>query len=612
MTRQSIRPQQCVALGFFALAVLLVAIVFTPGLAADFYLDSNKLFQLEDLFREGGWDICLEDILFGRFPGRVISQLTFYINIVIDQGIDARHIRLTNVAIHCLNALLVYLFSKQLMIQADVSEHSRLLAVGVALVWLVSPVNVAGVLYAVQRSNQLAAFFSLAALVFYLRLRIVAWRQQYAFFFRALLSVGVTCFTLVGYACKENAVLVPLFIVLTECFLAGPQRVGCYVRKRRSWIVCGLVLLAIVCLWSLSRSGLIDYQGRSFTMGERLWTEARVFWLYIGQLIAPVSSATGLFHDGLPISTGLLSPQSTGGAVIALGLLGFFLSRLWAHPELGVFAYGIAFFSAGHLLESTFLPLELYFEHRNYLPSVGVYLALAAGVTWLARRARPRLVGLFLLTWFAGLTIMANAKSRTWAAPEVAYTLALQRDYGSPRAASALAQIELESGHPDSALELLERVVQTAPVGAMRARLQQLYILCAVNASPSDEFYRSLAENRTDGPAIEISQALGNVVTITAVTGCKAVDVPRLVKLFQQISERVGKTGRDTWYIDYYIGQLMLTVDPQQAASWYAGLFRAEQRSAGLALQDLINAQPGLAIDAVTREKLRLLEELSR
>ena len=42
-----------------------------------------------------------------------------------------------------------------------------------------------------------------------------------------------------------------------------------------------------------------------------------------------------------------------------------------ANPVLKPVAFGIAFFLGGHLLESTVLPLELYYEHRNYLPSFG-------------------------------------------------------------------------------------------------------------------------------------------------------------------------------------------------------------------------------------------------
>ena len=40
-------------------------------------------------------------------------------------------------------------------------------------------------------------------------------------------------------------------------------------------------------------------------------------------------------------------------------------------------AFGGLFFLAAHSLESTFIPLEMYFEHRNYLPMFGVFICIA-------------------------------------------------------------------------------------------------------------------------------------------------------------------------------------------------------------------------------------------
>ena len=64
--------------------------------------------------------------------------------------------------------------------------------------------------------------------------------------------------------------------------------------------------------------------------------------------------------------------------------------------------YGILFFLAGHALESSIFPLEIYFEHRNYLPAVGLALALVSGLMQLERTmlqtpARLLLVGLVVI-----------------------------------------------------------------------------------------------------------------------------------------------------------------------------------------------------------------------
>ena len=114
---------------------------------------------------------------------------------------------------YVVNGLLVYLFAVLLLNRTRYRERRQLLAAAVALAWLISAVNVSGVLYAVQRMNQLSAFFSLGALVYYLRIRGAgSGRPPSAPRLLALIA-GVAAFTVVAYLCKENALLVPLSLI---------------------------------------------------------------------------------------------------------------------------------------------------------------------------------------------------------------------------------------------------------------------------------------------------------------------------------------------------------------------------------------------------------------
>ena len=51
-------------------------------------------------------------------------------------------------------------------------------------------------------------------------------------------------------------------------------------------------------------------------------------------------------------------------------------------------AFAVLFFLAGHILESSIFPLELIFEHRNYLPSFGPWFALGVSGLLLANHFR--------------------------------------------------------------------------------------------------------------------------------------------------------------------------------------------------------------------------------
>jgi tetratricopeptide (TPR) repeat protein len=84
----------------------------------------------------------------------------------------------------------------------------------------------------------------------------------------------------------------------------------------------------------------------------------------------------GLYHDDVIVSESLSEPLATLIVVISwLGaLLGFVIFLKWQWSCYLVFA--IAWFLVGHSAESTVLPLELYFEHRNYFPGIGLFLAI--------------------------------------------------------------------------------------------------------------------------------------------------------------------------------------------------------------------------------------------
>ncbi|MGH8627614.1 MAG: tetratricopeptide repeat protein, partial [Gammaproteobacteria bacterium] len=119
---------------------------------------------------------------------------------------------------------------------------------------------------------------------------------------------------------------------------------------------------------------LATYDYRTFDLGERLMTEARVIWFYLALILLPRLSALGLYHDDIAISRGLLDPPSTLWAI--LGLFALLAIALRVRRKAPMLSFGILFFLAGHSMESTVFSLEIAHEHRNYVPMIGILLAL--------------------------------------------------------------------------------------------------------------------------------------------------------------------------------------------------------------------------------------------
>lgn len=120
------------------------------------------------------------------------------------------------------------------------------------------------------------------------------------------------------------------------------------------------------------------YLSRPFSLYERLLTESRILIDYLQQFFVPKIQTSGLFYDNYKLSSGFLSPPDTVVALtIIMSLVTF--SILW-RKKFPILAAAVLFFFAGHLLESTVIPLELYFEHRNYLPATFFALAASYGL----------------------------------------------------------------------------------------------------------------------------------------------------------------------------------------------------------------------------------------
>jgi tetratricopeptide (TPR) repeat protein len=348
----------------------------------------------------------------------------------------------------------------------------------------------------------LAASFCLAGLLAY-----TAARQSYA---RqagrgALLAMAtaIAAGTALAMLCKANGALLPvLALVLDGTVLrrlgttdAPQRRLQCVVL----WLPA-LLLLAYLAIFLATPLQVLPERG--WSVAQRLLTEPRALMSYLVLLAAPRVYSSGLYNDRFEVSSSLLQPWTTLPAlalVIALLVLTWRLRN--RRPEVSA---AIAFFFAGHLMESTSIPLELYFEHRNYLPAALLAWPLAIMVANLQRYARFRLaMGAALLLLLASLTWQ---RATVWSQPELlAKTWALQSP-GSSRAQATAAMFDTSSGRPRDAMARL------API--WRARPHDLQI--AFN-------YANAACNSggiTKADAAAVGQAIGSA---------KATDGARLI-----------------------------------------------------------------------------------
>jgi hypothetical protein len=371
------RTPYIIALAAFFTGALLIAI-YWPGLHGGFFFDDGpSILQAEDIRLD---KLSVESVrqvfLSGHAgpSGRPVAQLSFALNYYFS-NFDPFAFKATNLAIHLANGLLVFYLALRLLSAAmsQAKQRNVLIAGGlVAALWLLHPIQLLPVLLVVQRMTSLSAFFLLAALLLHILGRE---RGSYTGAVQLVLAWGILW--PLSFFSKETGALFPLFILAWELILRRISYGGLDRFARGFAALASLALMgAVAYAFSPAMQWLwAGYDLRSFSLVERLLTEGRVLWFYLGLIIVPRLEALGLYHDDIAISTNLFSPWTTLPALVGLAGLVWLAWRMRTRAPL--VSFGLAWFLIGHAMESTVLPLEIAHEHRNYLPLLGILLAAA-------------------------------------------------------------------------------------------------------------------------------------------------------------------------------------------------------------------------------------------
>lgn len=387
---------------------------------------------------------------------RPLACLTFGLNWYFGQhNVFGYHA--VNFVIHILTAWFLFLTLHLLLLIHYKKRYPPQFFVAAALLaalfWALAPIQTQAVTYIVQRMAAMAAMFSIIAIYAYLRGKTAAQGKKYLWF---ALCVASFCAAL---GSKENAVLLPASLLLVELSFF-------HHRISKKYIIFILLITAIafttgfffirhgldISSFHVSKlfSFLDGYDDRSFTLKERLLTEPRIVLMYLSQIVLPNVQRLSIEHD-IILSTSMFSPWTTLPAILTIFLAVssslFFLKK---HP---LFCFPVLFFFLNHTVESTIVPLELIFEHRNYLPSFFLFLPVGILVAHMLYSTPPqptfrRATAILCTSLF--LIISGHAtytRNQAWATVESLWSDALRKAPKSSRAASYLGNHYRQFGH---------------------------------------------------------------------------------------------------------------------------------------------------------------------
>ncbi len=452
-----------------ALLLVVTALAYWPGTRGTFLLDDYPNLLQNSTFKD--LKPTFSSFLAASLSSdsgpthRPIAMASFALNVLASGGgkriqYGATPMKWTNVGIHLLNGLLIFILLRLLLgqyrrLRPETSERAcEWAALVVTAAWLLAPINLTSVLYVIQRMTSLAATFSLLGLIAF----VMGRRHLYEGSNPARAWIGLLAaaliFTPLAIFTKEDGALTMLYALVIEWTLFGLRQAnGRRATGMIAYFTAFLLIPAVLGLLWLVPQTLHSsaWKIRDFSLGERILTEGRVIWHYLWWTLVPNIGALSLFHDGFPVSHSLIHPWTTLLAWVGIAALvaAGFLSR----RRYPLIAFGLLWFLAGQVMTATFVPLELIFEHREYLPSLGLYAAIfGTAVLLFEKHSRRRLAMAAIVGVIALYGAALGLRSSDWSNPLRQLAIAARNHPNSPRATYAYGRILAILTHSDPQL----------------------------------------------------------------------------------------------------------------------------------------------------------------
>ena len=528
--------------------LLFTAAIYWPGLNSDFYLDDYpNLASLEQIGEQGYLPYTLGGI--SSPLGRPLSLATFAVQYKAWPG-NPFAFKLANLVIHLLNGCLIFIACRLLLAQGNIKttgNRGMYFSLIVTAFWLLHPVQQSTVLYTVQRMTELSALFTLGGYVLYLSLRKFILETGTLNIY-LITGLSVWIFMVIAVLCKENGILLPLFILITEFTLFQSDSRS---SKWKIWagvFLAAPLLLLGVYLMSGLEGELRSYMYRNYSASDRLLTEPGVLLVYLKNLLFPNITAFSIFNDDYPMARGIFSPPYIFVCLTLLVLI--VIMAVMKRRSFPILGFGILWFTGGHLLEASHLNLEIFFDHRNYLPAFGVFFALTWGLFRLYEKFRIVVITGGSL-YFVMIVIITFTSVSIWAEPDKFLQLAVNNHPHSVRARTYFLNSYIKARDINRARQEIHTIAGLFP-GEIFPYLKDVSIKACIEQKQITarqwQILTELAAKNKDIGFDNIS-VLNNMAYLATNGYCNALDQQALINVILSL---VHNDNFRPWYSNLY------------------------------------------------------------
>lgn len=456
----------------FLVAILILS-SYSNSLFAPFTLDDIHSFVVEPKVLDFTFSIpgviALAQTKFGL--ARFLPMLTFALDVKMGSGsLLAFHV--TNIEIHFLATMALIFMLRGLFLLYGVKVERFLtnkgpslsvIAVCIAGIWSLNPVQTNAVTYIVQRMTSVATMFYFLSFGCYLRGRILQIKREGGI---NIVAWFISClfFWICSMMSKQISATLPVMLILVEWFFVEDSALFIFIKKHKIAIGSVFLVLVVVFFYKIFPVMVKGYDHRHFTLSQRLLTELRIVVAYIFLLLMPLPIFLTLEHDP-SLSTSIFSPPTT---FLSLLFIGVILGVSWKiRKKYPLITFGLTWFFINLLIESTFIPLELMFEHRLYLPSAGFYLSCFMIIyelsCYLGRRKYcaqyTKIIFAIMVILLSSLSLLTYYRNMTWQDSVTLYRDCLRKAPNKPRVHGNLAKALAEKGEYEESLSEGEKAL---------------------------------------------------------------------------------------------------------------------------------------------------------
>jgi tetratricopeptide (TPR) repeat protein len=427
------------------LIIILGFVIYSNSLHGKFIWDDDLL--IKDNIYIKSWSNVLK-IFAGDMGAGSAVKTGFYrplqiLTYMIDYSIwklDVLGYHLTNIILHILVALAIYWFM-------DLIFVDRLVSFLTSALFIIHPIHTEAVSYISGRADPLASLFMLLTFIFYIK-------QLHSN--KAELYILILLSYILALLSRESSLMLPILLLLYH-----------YTFKEKLKIREFLSLVSIAFIYILLRMAVFKSSASNIlqsttailtTLLQRLPGFFVALTNYLRLILLPFNLH---MEYGNKLSN-LTDPKAILGMVILFSLLIYTFKTRKTHKLV---FFSLSWFIITLLPQSNLYPLNAYMaEHWLYLPSIGFFLILAKGLSWLYQRKGFRTFSLVLviclLAIYSYLTIGQN---NYWKDPIVFYERTLKYAPDSAKIFNNLGNAYKDINKHKEAIAMFKKAIELNP-----------------------------------------------------------------------------------------------------------------------------------------------------